>query len=129
MPSDVRRSVLVVEDDDVIRDALRGLLAEAYDVVCVATLASARRVLAGIRFDAVLLDLVLDEEHGEALMHDFAAARIAPAAVVVVSASRMAPTIARAYGVPFLAKPFEAEAVHAALVRAIEEERVPRTRA
>jgi DNA-binding NtrC family response regulator len=128
MAEDVRRTVLVVEDDDVIRDALRGLLSENHDVVCVGTLGAARRILGEVRFDALVLDLVLNEDHGEALLHELAARHGTTPAVVVVSASKMAPTIARAYGVPMLTKPFDADQLLATLDAAIAEDRRPRQR-
>jgi len=126
MGSEPRRTVLVVEDDDVIRDALRGLLSEEHDVVCVGTLGAARRLLTEVQFDAMVLDLVLNEEHGEQLLHELAGRNGPAPAVVVVSASKMAPTIARAYGIPTLAKPFDADQLLKTLAGAIAEERRPR---
>jgi DNA-binding NtrC family response regulator len=128
MGSDVRRTVLVVEDDDVIRDALKGLLSEDNDVVCVSALATARRLLGEVQFDALVLDLVLNEEHGEQLLHELASRSGPTPAVVVVSASKMAPTIARAYAVPVLTKPFDADQLLRTLADAIAEERRPHQR-
>jgi DNA-binding NtrC family response regulator len=128
MSTEARRTVLVVEDDDVIRDALRGLLSEDHDVVCVETLGAARRLLGEVAFDALVLDLVLNEEHGEALLHELAARHGPTPAVVVVSASKMAPTIARAYAVPVLSKPFDADQLLKTIAGAIDEERRPHQR-
>ena len=128
MSTEVRRTVLVVEDDDVIRDALRGLLSEEHDVVCVGSLGAARRLLAEVHVDALVLDLVLNEDHGEALLHELASRHGEVPAVVVVSASKMAPTIARAYGVPALGKPFDADQLLKTLADAISDERRPRQR-
>ena len=120
--------MLVVEDDDVIRDALRGALIDRCNVVCVATLASARTLLMGIRFDVVLLDLLLRGEHAEELLHSMANEGVPRTPVVVVSASREAARIANGYGLPFVAKPFDIDGILAALDTAIESQATPRIR-
>ena len=95
--------ILVVEDDDVMCDALRGLLSEEFDAVCVGTLASARRLLAGDAFDLLLVDLMLTDGDGAELFADARARRLP---VVVVSAKHGADRIAADHAVDFVRKPF-----------------------
>lgn len=120
------RTVLVVEDDDAIRDALRDALLADCRVICVSTLAAATKVLPAFLFDAVLLDLVLPGKHGEELLHQMATGAARSVPVVVLSASREASRIADAYRVPFVAKPFGLDVALAALDLAIEQDRRPR---
>jgi two-component system OmpR family response regulator len=119
-------SILVVEDDAVIRDALRGILADDHHAICVGTLASARRLLETGAWDALLLDLVLDGERGEELLEEFATARIRPVPVVVVSASADARAVATRYGVPVVSKPFGVVDLLATVRLAIDTNATPR---
>lgn len=63
-------SVLVVEDDTAFAAAVRALLTQgetpAFQVAHVATLADARRIVAGRTFDAVVLELNLPDSQGTA---------------------------------------------------------------
>lgn len=68
------RSVLVVEDDPLIRDLVRRMLAPSFDVTTVAGCGEALRLLGnGWRFDVLLLDLHLRDGHAVAVFERFCA--------------------------------------------------------
>jgi PAS domain S-box-containing protein len=62
-----RRSVLVVEDDELVAGVVMNMLGERHDVVQAADGETAIRALAGRRFDVVLCDLVMPGMTGEDL--------------------------------------------------------------
>jgi two-component system phosphate regulon response regulator OmpR len=64
-PSDAAPHLLVVDDDRRIRDLLlRFLLAEGYRVTTADTAAEARAKLGGLRFDLLILDVMMPGETG-----------------------------------------------------------------
>jgi len=64
-PSDAAPHLLVVDDDRRIRDLLlRFLLAEGYRVTTAETAAEARAKLGGLRFDLLILDVMMPGETG-----------------------------------------------------------------
>ena len=118
-------AVLVIENDDAVRDALREVLFQDCAVVCVSSLESARRLLSVLRFDVVLLDLLLGDGHGETLLSAMAKHAVPSAPVVVVSGWREAGRIARGYRVPFVRKPFDTDVILSALRSAIDHRHEP----
>jgi len=103
----VRRALLLVEDDEGIRDALCELFEHVgFRVVPATTLAAARREYARERFDAIILDFHLPDGDAPALLDALGPSR---APTVLLSAGPEAPAAAHASGLPFLAKPFDAE--------------------
>ena len=64
-----RRSVLVVEDDAVLRDALSGMLrTRGFDVAGAASAAEATAMLRAATFDCLVLDLILPDQSGLELL-------------------------------------------------------------
>ena len=126
-PSDPARklSVLVVEDDEAIREALGILLAEEYEVTCVERLAEARAILRSNPPALVVLDLGLRGEHGSELLAELAFVDEAPP-VLVLSASRDAADVARDYDVAYMRKPFDVPRLLAAIGSAIVQGARPR---
>jgi DNA-binding NtrC family response regulator len=119
--------VLVVEDDDVIREALElALGAEGFATAAVASVASAIEQLDGrSTFGAVVLDLMLTDGSGEDVLEELAERDESPA-VVVVSASHRADEVARRYGVALVKKPFDLDALIEAIASAAAEGVRPR---
>jgi len=71
--------LLVVDDDRRIRDLLsRFLLAEGYRVTTAETAADARAKLAGLRFDLLILDVMMPGETGFNLARDLRASSNVP---------------------------------------------------
>jgi DNA-binding NtrC family response regulator len=64
-------SVLVIDDEEIIREALEALLTgEGYAVTTAATAAEGMEALAGRDVDAVLLDLMLPDKNGLEVLED-----------------------------------------------------------
>src|SRR6267142_3329044 len=71
--------LLVVDDDRVIRDLLsRFLFAEGYRVTTAETAADARAKLAGLRFDLLILDVMMPGETGFELARDLRSSSAVP---------------------------------------------------
>src|SRR5437588_3092080 len=78
-PSDDAPHLLVVDDDRRIRDLLsRFLFAEGYRVTTAETAADARAKLAGLRFDLLILDVMMPGETGFDLARDLRASSSVP---------------------------------------------------
>lgn len=117
---------LIVEDDLVLRSAIRGALEDAgfHPVEC-ADLTAARVAIDRARPQVVVLDLALGDEFGAELLEELAARDDAPA-VVVCSAFGLAHLVAARYSVPFVPKPFDLDLLVREVERAIDEKRSPR---
>ena len=126
--TDRSRTVLIIEDDDAVRNALReALVAEDYQAISVGNLQSARRAIREVDFDVVLLDLLLAGSSGIELLEELSDRASAPP-VLVVSALLTAGATAKEYGVPVLAKPFGLDELIAAIEGAIRSQARPRSR-
>lgn len=117
------RSVLIVEDDSTLREALVGLLEdEQFDVMTASTLERARYIIfeSTHPVGVMLLDLQLTDGAGETLLDELAGHPKAPPVVLIsAKADRMAPA-ANAYGVPALRKPLDLAVVVASVNTAYE---------
>lgn len=119
--------LLVVEDDPSISEALCALLDDCgYRATCVPTLNEARALLApgAAPIVAIVLDMMLPDGSGEELLDELAARTSSPA-VIILSASRDAPQIAKRFGVASVGKPFDLDYLLAALRVAIESKNRP----
>lgn len=102
-------SALVVEDDHDLGPCIHEILEEGgYATTLVGSLADARAALSKSLFDVVVLDVMLGADHAGDLLADFAGSVDAPP-TLLVSASRDAAALARAYGITLVAKPFDLE--------------------
>jgi len=71
MNDDTQRSILIVEDDEILRDTVRIILeAEGYSVHQAASSLEMRSVLDANAIDLVLMDLVLGQEDGFAITRE-----------------------------------------------------------
>lgn len=106
-----RRVVLVLEDDDDIRDAVAMLLAEeGYVVKEAANLTTARAILAETHVDAAVLDMRLGAgEFGGALAVELATAPDGPTVILLSASTELALPIAQVHGLTWVQKPFECE--------------------
>jgi signal transduction histidine kinase/CheY-like chemotaxis protein len=117
-----RRSILVVDDEDAVREFLVQALEPRYDVTAAADAAQARAAMEQSGFDVVLLDLRLPDEGGPRLM-EWVRAKV-PAAlpkVVFMTGDTHDPEAARFLaGQPnqSLSKPFTIEELTRTLERA-----------
>ncbi len=116
--------ILVVDDDDRLRVLLRKYLSEnGFAVTTAADAAEARRTLASIEFDLIVLDLMMPGEHGLDLAASLKAERELP----ILMLTAMAEAEDRIAGLErgaddYLTKPFEPRElllrIHAILRRA-----------
>jgi DNA-binding NtrC family response regulator len=84
MPNAERKSILVVDDEEIIRDFLLDVLGEDYDVTTVDDGDQAIKRLTKARFDLVITDLKMPRVSGEEVVK-FARAKHPEAAVIVIS--------------------------------------------
>ena len=106
-----RNRVLVVDDEDGVRESLRLLLEDEYEVATVGSVDEALRSLDECPADVVLLDLVMPGGSGLDLLRQLAERGDGPP-VVMVSATRAIPAAVEAMklgAVDFVTKPFEVE--------------------
>jgi DNA-binding response OmpR family regulator len=119
------RSVLVVEDEVVMRDVIVGALSDAgFGPFGVSDLAGARSVLARETPALIVLDLSLDGDFGAELLAELAT-RPEPPCVLVCSAFPLANVIAARFNVELLRKPFEIDQLVFAASRALTNCRRP----
>lgn len=116
----VRHTVLVVEDDDGIRDALVQILEESgFRPVAVTTIAAAIEACAETPPNVVVADFNLPDGEATTLL---ASPVVASVATVIVSASIAAREAAEKHGVAFVAKPFDLDEL-TSIVRSLVEAR------
>ena len=101
--------LLVVDDDRRIRDLLsRFLLTEGYRVTTAETAADARAKLEGLRFDLLILDVMMPGETGFNLARDLRAASNVPIIMLTARAEPHSRIEGLAIGADdYLGKPFE----------------------
>src|SRR6266481_1614022 len=101
--------LLVVDDDRRIRDLLsRFLFAEGYRVTTAETAADARAKLAGLRFDLLILDVMMPGETGFDLARDLRASSSVP--IVMLTARDEAQSRIEGLSIgadDYVSKPFE----------------------
>ena len=119
--ADTRMSVLVIDDDESLREALALLLEDEFRVVTAATGPAGLAILAQESIPLVLLDLGLPGMHGLEVLH-YIKAHTPTTAVVILSAAHDATTIAYALqsgATYFLPKPYDADLLCARLHMAL----------
>lgn len=82
--------ILVVSDDDAVRESVRRLVAPGCTLVEVGRFADASTLLARASFDLVMIDLVLPDGSGDRLL-----TQVGCAQVILFSANAVAPALAR----------------------------------
>jgi two-component system phosphate regulon response regulator OmpR len=101
--------LLVVDDDRRIRDLLsRFLLSEGYRVTTAASAADARVKLQGLRFDLLILDVMMPGETGFSLVQDLRSSSNVPIIMLTARAEAQSRIEGLAIGADdYLPKPFE----------------------
>lgn len=127
-PVGAGRSVLVVDDDESVRDYLRVLLSKrGYEVFCCASAEAAlKRLAGGDEPLVVLLDLVMPGMDGLALLGRIRQT-YPTVPVIIVSAIGQAKTVVEAMrkgADDYLTKPFEEPELDLTLERVLEKERL-----
>ncbi len=114
--------VLVVDDEPGVRESIRMLLREHYEIECAEGVDAALRVIPDFEPNLVLLDLVMPERSGLELLETLREQGGGPA-VVVISATRAVDSAVEAMklgAVDFLTKPFEPAALHHQVQKILE---------
>jgi len=110
----VRPRVLVVDDDDMLCEAIRELLHDDYAVASAPHGAAALDLVRAHEPALILLDLLMPVMDGWSFVERYRRTAIGSAAIVVMSGDPDLPTIAIQLGADgHLTKPFDLEALHA----------------
>jgi DNA-binding NtrC family response regulator len=120
-------SLLIIDDEEIIRDALEALLAtEGYHVASAATGQKGLDLLAQRPFDAVLLDLMLPDKNGLEVLEDIKRLDDELPVVMITAYGTIASAVAATKQGAFyyFAKPFKNDEVLAVLRNAIERRRL-----
>ena len=121
-PGARRRRILVVDDDDLVRDAVAMILhEEKYEVDTAGTRAEVLRLLEQRTYDVILSDLRIPGLDGPVLYHELKQRR--PEAVhhlvFMTGSAREYARFLEKIGVPVLAKPFTPEHLRQTVQRAL----------
>jgi DNA-binding response OmpR family regulator len=115
--------VLIVDDDPAVREALHAALADTYAVHLAASGREALALLRGTRVAAVILDAMIGDEDGVALIEPFRSLTTAPILILTGHSSEtlaIRAVWARADG--YLRKPVDAHLLHLTLTRLLTAE-------
>ena len=126
MPSPTA-SILVIDDEEIIREAFEALLAsEGYTVRSAETGQAGLELLADGSFDAVLLDLMLPDRNGLDVLEDIRRIDDELPVVMVTAKSTIENAIAatKRGAFHFIAKPFQNDEVLVVLHNALERRRL-----
>jgi DNA-binding response OmpR family regulator len=120
-------SILIVEDEPDIREALAEAMAEAgYIFATAATLDEARTALSAGNYDLLLLDIYLDELTCEQLLAELAQSQPKPVTVLTsADLTRRSRDLADRFSLPLVHKPFDLDDLVATIGKAHAERRVP----
>jgi len=119
----MKRRVLIIEDDANMRDMLAvSLQRREFDTVCCDGATSALSALSEARFDIVVTDINMRGTDGIALCRQLSQSHPDLPVIVITAFGSMDSAIAalRAGAADFLPKPFELEALAAAIDKALE---------
>lgn len=116
-------SILIVEDEPDLREAVAEALAQAgYSFLSVANLAEARCALASASYDVLLLDIFLDGVTCEELLTELAADHHAPATVLTsADVTPRSHHLARRFALPLVLKPFDLDDLVATIEQARQQ--------
>src|SRR6185369_17784760 len=120
--SETKPRVLIIDDDDEIRDILNELLSAVYDCTTCSSAANALAVLASDSFDVILSDINMPEMTGLEMIPYLA--NIAPMSVVVMISGQLmiesAIDAMRAGAFDYITKPFDLPQVKTVVSRAVD---------
>ena len=115
--------VLVVDDEEVMRDVLKTLLEEdGYNVQLVATAQEAREKITDTSFDLVLLDLMLPDANGIDVMRDLQRSDPYLAVVIITAFGTVEQAVkaTRLGAFDFITKPFKNDEILLAVANGIQ---------
>ncbi len=124
-PKERRPTVLIVDDDEGMRETLESILTDRYDTITVGTGAAALRMIAEREIDIVLLDCLLPDMHGLEVLQTIKE-RHDGVEVVVITAVREVETAVRAMKLGayhYLVKEFDYDEVLAMIDKIVAKQR------
>ena len=118
------RTILVVDDEEAARYALRRIFGEEYTVLETDSVAGARTSLQRHLPDLVLLDYGLPGEDGMTLLRELSGRSASPAVIMITAHGneRLAVDAMKAGAYDYLAKPYDVDEIRLAVARAIERQ-------
>jgi len=122
------KHLLIVDDERGSREALRAIFSRDYELSIAASAAEATQRLSQKRADLVLLDVVMPDKDGLALLNDIQGL-YPDVPVVMVSASTSVQPVIQAIRLgahDFVTKPFDVEAIRHTVARALESSALQR---
>ena len=117
------KSILIVEDEGLLRMSLIAVLSDKYDVHAVASGLEAIRYLRENEMDIVLLDMMMSDVDGVTVLSRLRSVRPSPSVIIhsVMSDPVRVAKIMRLGASDYLVKPCGASAVREAIERALKE--------
>lgn len=122
---DSRPSILVVDDDDSMRDILLAILRKDYDVHLAATLNEARQILQNFEIQVVLLDVRLNQEDGLTLLPEIKEMneQIEVIVITVITDIKTAVQAMKGGAYDYINKEFNPEELKAIITRVLDKQR------
>jgi len=117
-------TILVVDDEDSARYALRRVFEREYRVEDAPSVAEARKRIAAGRPDVILLDNSMPGEEGVVLLREVCAASNAPAVIMITAhgSERLAVEAMKIGAYDYLAKPYDLDELRLVVQRALERQ-------
>ncbi len=121
-------SILVVDDDDSMRDILLSILRKDYDVHAVPNLAEARNVLQNFEIQVVLLDVRLNQEDGLTLLPEIKEMndQIEVIVITVITDVRTAVSAMKLGAFDYINKEFDVDELRTLILKALDKQRSAR---
>src|SRR5262245_730050 len=125
---DFKPNLLVVDDDDSMRDILFSILRRDYGVHCVSNLSQARHVLQTVDVQVVLLDVRLNQEDGLSLLPEIKQMNsdIEVIVITVITDLKTAVAAMKQGAFDYINKDFDYDDLRSLINRALDKQRVER---
>ena len=126
MPKGHSYSILIVDDEKGVRESLRMVLEDEYDLSLAETGAEARRIFKSRSFDIVLLDIMLPDTDGRDLIQDFKAIDGCVDIIMITAVNDLRSGIKaiKDGAHDYLVKPFEVEGVKSIIARTVRNKKL-----
>ncbi|MFO1519493.1 MAG: sigma-54 dependent transcriptional regulator [bacterium] len=125
---DYKPAILVVDDDESMRDILFSILKRDYEVHTASTLVEARQVLQNVDVQIVLLDVRLNQENGLTLLPEIKAMndQIEVIVITVITDLKTAVMAVKQGAFDFINKDFDYDELRVLIGRVLEKQRASR---
>ncbi|MGH7595047.1 MAG: sigma-54-dependent transcriptional regulator [bacterium] len=122
MKKHLRKNILLVEDDELFREAINNFLAEKYEVTFAGSAEEAQAILATTVPDLILLDITLPGMSGIDLLREIKSSRPDLPAIMLTAIGRIPKVVEsiRLGAYDYLTKPLDAEELLLTIEKALE---------